>query len=127
MRSSATWLMLLGVGVAAAMALEPACATAGHHEGLSGDDGGGSGGGGGSATGGSAGGGSGGGAGSTMDGGCVVAAPPALGVSLFSDTCNATAPPAVDWSNIRRISRIEYDNMVRDLVGDTTRPAEAGF
>jgi hypothetical protein len=29
----------------------------------------------------------------------------------------------VDWSPIRRISRVEYDNMVRDLLGDTTQPA----
>ena len=57
--------------------------------------------------------------------GCTVAAPPALGVALFGDTCKTGAPPTVDWSDIRRISRIEYDNMVRDLLGDTTQPATA--
>jgi hypothetical protein len=50
-------------------------------------------------------------------------APPALGVSLFATPCEAGAP-TVDWSPLRRISRVEYNNMVRDLLGDTTRPAD---
>jgi hypothetical protein len=60
-----------------------------------------------------------------MEGGCPVAATPALGVGLFGDACEAGAPPAVDWLYMRRISRIEYNNMVRDLLGDTTQPAAA--
>ncbi len=51
-------------------------------------------------------------------------APAALGVSLFSASC-VTGQVTVDWSPLRRISRVEYDNMVRDLLGDTTRPANA--
>jgi hypothetical protein len=51
-------------------------------------------------------------------------APPAMGVSLFSASC-AKGEPAVDWSPMRRVSRVEYDNMVRDLLGDTTQPATA--
>src|SRR5580704_1534136 len=54
----------------------------------------------------------------------AVTAPAAIGVSLFSDACDGGAP-AVDWSPVRRISRVEYDNMVRDLLGDTTKPATA--
>jgi hypothetical protein len=51
-------------------------------------------------------------------------APGFVGVSLFSAPC-AKGGPTVDWSPIRRISRVEYDNMVRDLLGDTTQPATA--
>jgi hypothetical protein len=53
---------------------------------------------------------------------CMPPAPPVLGVSVFADTCSGGAP-TVDWSPMRRVSRLEYDNMVRDLVGDTTQPA----
>jgi hypothetical protein len=53
-----------------------------------------------------------------------VLAPPALGVSLFSASCDGGAPAAA-WSPLRRVSRVEYDNMVRDLLGDTTQPAKA--
>jgi hypothetical protein len=45
-----------------------------------------------------------------------------LGVSAFNGAC-ASAGPTVDFSLMRRISRIEYNNMVRDLLGDTTQPA----
>jgi hypothetical protein len=31
--------------------------------------------------------------------------------------------PTVRWSPLRRVSRVEYDNMVRDLLGDATQPA----
>jgi hypothetical protein len=55
----------------------------------------------------------------------AVAAPTPIGVAIFSAPCLPTAP-AVDWSPVRRISRVEYDNMVRDLLGDTTQPAQ-GF
>jgi hypothetical protein len=53
-----------------------------------------------------------------------ITAPAAIGVALFGAPCDGGAP-RVDWSPARRISRVEYDNMVRDLLGDTTRPAES--
>lgn len=62
-------------------------------------------------------------AGSGGDGGA--GAPAALGVAVFAAPCEGGAP-AVAWSPVRRVSRVEYDNMVRDLLGDTTRPA-SGF
>jgi hypothetical protein len=52
------------------------------------------------------------------------AAPPALGVTIFDAACDPSKP-AVAWSPMRRVSRVEYDNMVRDLLGDTTQPAKA--
>ena len=53
-------------------------------------------------------------------------APVPLNTSLISNTSLCTpGAPAVDWSPLRRISRVEYDNMVRDLLGDTTAPAVA--
>ena len=55
----------------------------------------------------------------------AVEAPSAIGVSLFSAACTA-GTTTVDWSPVRRISRVEYNNMVRDLLGDTTQPAN-GF
>src|SRR5579862_6424320 len=54
----------------------------------------------------------------------TVLAPGALGVALFGYACEGGAPQ-VDPSPMRRISRVEYDNMVRDLLLDTTRPATA--
>jgi hypothetical protein len=48
--------------------------------------------------------------------------PSALGIGLFGAACNGTA---TDWSPVRRISRVEYNNMVRDLLGDTTAPASS--
>ena len=54
----------------------------------------------------------------------VAQAPSALGVRIFSETCEA-GTPTVAWSPLRRISRVEYDNMVFDLLGDTTQPATA--
>jgi hypothetical protein len=56
--------------------------------------------------------------------GAAPTAPAALGVSLFSQSCVA-GQVTVDWSPLRRISRVEYNNMVRDLLGDTTQPANA--
>ena len=51
-------------------------------------------------------------------------APGPLNTSIISNTSLCAAgTPAVDWSPLRRISRVEYDNMVRDLLGDTTQPA----
>ena len=52
-------------------------------------------------------------------------APAPLGVSIFAASC-ASGAPTVDWSPMRRISRVEYNNMVRDLLGDTSQPA-SGF
>jgi hypothetical protein len=43
-------------------------------------------------------------------------------MSLLGMTCSA-GQPTVDWSPVRRISRAEYNNMVRDLLADTTQPA----
>lgn len=53
-------------------------------------------------------------------------APVPLNTSLISNTALCTpGAPSVDWSPLRRISRVEYNNMVRDLLGDTTAPAVA--
>ena len=51
---------------------------------------------------------------------CVL--PRGWGVSIFGAACEAGAP-TVDWSPLRRISRIEYDNMVRDLLQSAPQPA----
>jgi Protein of unknown function (DUF1592)/Protein of unknown function (DUF1588)/Protein of unknown function (DUF1595)/Protein of unknown function (DUF1585)/Protein of unknown function (DUF1587) len=62
---------------------------------------------------------------SGADGGIAgTAAPGPLNTELISNTslCQPGSP-TVDWSPVRRISRVEYDNMVRDLLGDTTQPA----
>jgi hypothetical protein len=66
-------------------------------------------------------------AGTGMDVGdaAPINAPSAVGISLFGSKCTPGAPK-VDWSPMRRISRVEYNNMVRDLLGDTTQPAN-GF
>ncbi len=67
--------------------------------------------------------------GGTTDGGGAyagAAAPAPINTRLISDTSLCTpGAPTVDWSPLRRISRVEYDNMVRDLLGDTTQPATA--
>jgi hypothetical protein len=66
-------------------------------------------------------------AGVAADGGPAGAvAPGPLNTALISDTslCSGGSV-AVDWSPMRRISRVEYNNMVRDLLGDTTQPATA--
>lgn len=46
------------------------------------------------------------------------------GVGIFSQTCSP-GQATVDWSPMRRISRVEYDNMVGDLLEDKTQPAAA--
>ena len=47
-----------------------------------------------------------------------------IGTQLISNTALCKAgPTTVGPSPLRRISRVEYDNMVRDLLGDTTQPA----
>ncbi len=59
-----------------------------------------------------------------LDAGGAIAAPFPVNTRLISDTALCTpGSPTVAWSPLRRISRVEYDNMVHDLLGDTTRPA----
>jgi Protein of unknown function (DUF1588)/Protein of unknown function (DUF1592)/Protein of unknown function (DUF1585)/Protein of unknown function (DUF1595)/Protein of unknown function (DUF1587) len=90
------------------------CAGTGHGSGAAPDDGGGS-----------SSGGSGSDAGNSGDSAPTQPPPPGpQGVGIFSQTCSP-GPATVDWSPMRRISRVEYDNMVRDLLGDTTQPAAA--
>jgi hypothetical protein len=59
------------------------------------------------------------------DGGTVATlAPLPVNTKLISDIALCVpGSPTVAWSPLRRISRVEYDNMVRDLLGDTTQPA----
>jgi hypothetical protein len=65
-------------------------------------------------------------AGGGDDGGVATSAPGPLNTTLISDTSLCTpGAPQVDWAPVRRISRVEYDNMVRDLLGDTTQPARS--
>jgi hypothetical protein len=95
------------------LAIAPACA--GRDPG-SGSGGGGSGG----PTGG---GGSGGGNGGT--GGNVVPMPSAAGLAVFDPSmCMAGAPASSGSSPVRRLSRVEYNNMVRDLGLGDTHPAD---
>jgi hypothetical protein len=58
----------------------------------------------------------------TADGG--VTQPPPVGLAVFTDSCQQ-APVTVGSSPVRRISRAEYNNMVRDLGLDpnNTQPA----
>jgi hypothetical protein len=58
----------------------------------------------------------------TPDGG--IAQPPPVGLAVFTDSCQQS-PVTVGSSPVRRISRVEYDNMVRDLGLDpnNTQPA----
>jgi Protein of unknown function (DUF1592)/Protein of unknown function (DUF1588)/Protein of unknown function (DUF1585)/Protein of unknown function (DUF1595)/Protein of unknown function (DUF1587) len=120
---SAAGLPLVGILGMAALASAPGvgCAQAGHEGDVAGDDGGGS-----SSRGGGSGGGS--DAGSEgSSGGATSCTPQPVNVALFTAACTK-GQPTVDWSPMRRISRIEYDNMVRDLLGDTTQPAvQYGF
>lgn len=51
--------------------------------------------------------------------------PPPAGVRVISDPA-LCQPGQLGRTPLRRISRNEYNNMVRDLLGDTTRPAD-GF
>jgi Protein of unknown function (DUF1592)/Protein of unknown function (DUF1588)/Protein of unknown function (DUF1585)/Protein of unknown function (DUF1595)/Protein of unknown function (DUF1587) len=113
---SAAGLPLACVLGMAALASAPGvgCAQAGHESESPGDDG--------SAPSSSGGGGGG------SDGGSEASAQPsvnAAGLSVFSDTCTQ-GQISVGSSPLRRISRVEYDNMVRDLLGDNTAPAD-GF
>ena len=100
--------------VVSAALLASACAGAGAPvgPGTAGSGGGGQGGGGGAGQGGSA------------VGGTGVVQPPASGLHLFGAPCQPS-PITVGGSPVRRISRVEYDNMVRDLGLDPggTQPA----
>ena len=51
--------------------------------------------------------------------------PPPAGVRVITDA-SLCQPGQLGPTPLRRISRNEYNNMVRDLLGDTTRPAD-GF
>jgi hypothetical protein len=91
-------------------------------------DNGGAGGGSSSGSGGSSAGGSG-GTNTTGAGGAVAPTPWALpGTSLISDATACAHPDQVTVgpSPLRRLSRVEYNNMVRDLLGDNSQPA-TGF
>ncbi len=104
---------VIAIGMAIAAGAGPGCASTGAVTGSVGGGSGSSGAGGASGSG-------------ADDGGVVTVTPPtAAGLAIFSDTCTP-GTPTVDFSPVRRISRIEYDNMVRDLLGDTTQPA-TGF
>ena len=107
------------LAILSALTVFPACA--GHGSGGAGGSGGTSGGSGGN-TGGTGGSNSGGTGGGT--GGGMVAQPPVSGLSLFAGS-SCGGPITVGSSPVRRLSRIEYDNMVRDLGVDpnSTQPA----
>jgi len=61
---------------------------------------------------------------SSSDGGSgAIASGTPQGVAIFSATSSCGNGPSVGPSPLRRISRVEYDDMVRDLLGDTTQPA----
>lgn len=47
------------------------------------------------------------------------------GVAIFSSSASCSGGPSVGPSPLRRISRVEYNDMVRDLLGDTTQPASS--
>src|SRR5450631_1766173 len=58
-----------------------------------------------------------GGSGATGSGGSggTVAQPPSVGLTLFTDTSLCQPGVNVGSTPLRRLSRIEYNNMVRDL------------
>jgi hypothetical protein len=118
LRLSGAALPVVGALAMGTLAIVPgfACATPGHTGEVAASDGGGSG----SSGGGSSGGG--------VDAGMTVTTTgPAQNTGLFAQTCTA-GTTSVDWSPTRRISRVEYNNMVRDLLDDTTQPANTyGF
>jgi Protein of unknown function (DUF1592)/Protein of unknown function (DUF1588)/Protein of unknown function (DUF1595)/Protein of unknown function (DUF1585)/Protein of unknown function (DUF1587) len=99
-------------GLAVAAAPGFGCAAAGHGNG-NGNPG---------VDGGTASGGDSGGTVGTDSGPPGIAPPSVIGVSLFSKSCSP-GQRTVDWAPLRRISRVEYNNMVRDLLGDTSKPA----
>jgi Protein of unknown function (DUF1592)/Protein of unknown function (DUF1588)/Protein of unknown function (DUF1585)/Protein of unknown function (DUF1595)/Protein of unknown function (DUF1587) len=59
------------------------------------------------------------------DDGGTAPGPSAIGVGIFSATCDGKT--TVDWSPVRRISRVEYDDTAHDLLGDTTKQAATSF
>ncbi|MEM7675922.1 MAG: DUF1592 domain-containing protein, partial [Myxococcota bacterium] len=63
-------------------------------------------------------------AGSSADGGMPTdAGPPAASLVSYPVTCETSAGPAPGRSPLRRLTVAQYDNTVRDLLGDTTGPA----
>jgi hypothetical protein len=114
------------LAILSALTVVPACGK-GSLSGGSGGSGSGSGGSGngngGSGNGTGNGGSSSGGSGGGVDGG-MVTQPPVSGLSLFAGS-SCGGPVTVGSSPVRRLSRIEYDNMVRDLGIDpnSTQPA----
>jgi hypothetical protein len=100
--------LALGAAGVAGAGLGPGCAQSGHHSIYVGDDDGGD-------------------AAVALDAGAAVTAPLPINTGLITDKALCKpGSPSVAWSPVRRISRVEYDNMVRDLLGDTTQPA-TGF
>lgn len=61
--------------------------------------------------------------GAAMLAACATDAPPST--SPAPTACASTPTPGT--SPIRRLTRFEYDNTLRDLLGDVTRPAQAAF
>ncbi len=59
------------------------------------------------------------------DGGALASGAPApANTSIIHDkSLCVPGTPTVRWSPLRRVSRVEYDNMARDLLGDATQPA----
>ncbi len=57
-------------------------------------------------------------------GGSVVTQPQTAGLQVYAATCNSGSP-TVGSTPVRRISRVEYDNMVRDLGLDPNGTAPA--
>lgn len=106
---------------AALMAAALAAGCAGHGAGSSGNGGSGSGNGGSTGAGG---GNPSGGSNPTGSGGSVVMQQATAGLAVFSASCNSGSP-SIGSTPVRRISRVEYDNMVRDLGLDPngTQPA----
>src|SRR3954447_19930816 len=47
------------------------------------------------------------------------------GVGGSGSTGPAALPPSLPKAPLRRLSRAQYNNTVRDLLGDATRPADA--
>ena len=119
LRLSGAALPIVGALAMGTLAIVPgfACATNGHNGEIVGADSGSPG----SSSGASS-------SGGAVDAGMTtIPAPGPQNTGLFAESCTA-GTTTVDWSPMRRISRVEYNNMVRDLLGDTTQPANTyGF
>jgi hypothetical protein len=99
-----------GACLAATLALSGACAGSGGDDNTSGAGGNG---------------GSTGGMGGSGTGGVMINMPSAAGLSLFdASRCMSSGSPGAGSTPVRRLSRVEYNNMVRDLGLGDTRPAD---